>query len=246
MSNENKVIVIDAGNTRIKVAIFRNKELLEHKAFSNSQFDKLQNYILKYKPYEGIISSVLTDKKTTWLKNLLPKAILFNHKMPLPIKNDYETPSKLGLDRLANAVAIHALSPTNVLSIDIGTCIKYDFVDRSGTYQGGSISPGIELRFKAMNQFTDKLPLITNYSSSPFIGKNSEDALRSGVMHAIKHEIHGFIEEYRSLYPELTIFLTGGDQQYFDFDENNGIFVDENLTLKGLLIAYLHVQKNIT
>lgn len=239
-----KAIVVDAGNTRIKVALFIGLELVEFKAFSNSQFDKLQTYLHKHNQTSGIICSVRSEKNTTWLKNLLPQAILFHHKLLLPISIAYETPTKLGLDRLANAVAIHHFGKGNSLSIDIGTCIKYDFVSASNSYIGGSISPGIELRYKAMHHFTDKLPLISDFEIPSFIGKNTGDALRSGVMHAIKLEISGFMDEYRKLFPDLTIFLTGGNLQYFDFVENYSIFVDENLTLKGLLIAYLHVKNN--
>jgi type III pantothenate kinase len=245
MSSDKKVLVVDAGNTRIKVALFKNEELLEYKAFTNNQLDKLQHALLKYKSLPGIISSVRSEKNTTWLKNLLPKAILFSHKLDLPLKNNYATPEKLGLDRLANAVAVNHLSENNGLAIDVGTCIKYDFVNDSGTYLGGSISPGIELRFKAMHQFTDRLPLVSIYEDVLPIGNNTDESLKSGVMLGIQHEINGFIERYRQQYPELTIFLTGGDAHYFDFDKNCSIFVDENLTLKGLLIAYLHVQQHI-
>jgi type III pantothenate kinase len=152
----------------------------------------------------------------------------------------YETPGTLGVDRLANAIACHQLSEGSALAIDLGTCIKYDFVDSEGTYQGGAISPGIELRYQAMHQFTGKLPLVIDRQIPSYIGKNTMDAMRSGVMNGILEEIKGFIERYRAEYPDLTIFLTGGDHQYFDIGLKNGIFADENLTLKGLQIVLVH------
>jgi type III pantothenate kinase len=97
-----------------------------------------------------------------------------------------------------------------------------------------------------MSQFTGKLPLIEDRIQGPFLGKNTLDAMRSGVMNGMHLEMVGFIEEYRRLYPELTIFLTGGDSQYFELGNKYGIFADENLTLKGLLIALLHAQTTLS
>ncbi|WP_300666077.1 type III pantothenate kinase [Fluviicola sp.] len=242
MEQEIKSVVVDAGNTRIKVGLFQNNDLQEVHAFSNNELDKLKSYLLKHKNYLGIISSVRSDKNTKWIKGLLPNAILFNHQLDVPLVNHYESPQTLGVDRLANAIAVANISDKNALIIDVGTCIKYDFVRYPKMYEGGSISPGIELRYKAMHEFTGKLPLIEDRIQGPFIGKNTLDAMRSGVMNGMHLEMVGFIEEYRRLYPELTIFLTGGDSQHFELGNKYGIFADENLTLKGLLIALLHAQ----
>jgi type III pantothenate kinase len=246
MEHGKRAIVVDAGNTRIKVGLFQDSHLQEVHAFSNDELDKLKSYLIKYKDIPGIISSVRSDKNTKWLKGLLPDSILFNHQLPVPLTNNYESPTTLGIDRLANAIAAANISEKNALVIDIGTCIKYDFVRYPKIYEGGSISPGIELRYRAMNQFTGKLPFIDDRIQGPFIGKNTLDAMRSGVMNGMHQEMTGFIEEYRSLYPELTIFLTGGDSQYFELGNKYGIFADENLTLKGLLIALLHAQTTLS
>ncbi|TSJ41640.1 type III pantothenate kinase [Fluviicola chungangensis] len=237
-----KSIVVDAGNTRIKVGLFQDSNIQEVHAFSNEELDKLKSYLIKHKNIPGIISSVRSDKNTKWIKGLLPNALLFNNQLPVPLINNYESPNTLGIDRLANAVAAANISEKHALVIDVGTCIKYDFVRYPKIYEGGSISPGIELRYRAMNQFTGKLPLIEDRIQGPFLGKNTLDAMRSGVMNGMHLEMVGFIEEYRRLYPELTIFLTGGDSQYFELGNKYGIFADENLTLKGLLIALLHAQ----
>lgn len=246
MEQGNKSIVVDAGNTRIKVGLFQDSNLQEVYAFSNEELDKFKTYLLKHKTCTGIISSVRSDKNTKWIKGLLPNAILFHQKLPVPLTNNYESPDTLGIDRLANAIAAANISEKNALVIDIGTCIKYDFVRYPRIYEGGSISPGIELRYQSMNQFTGKLPLVEDRIQGPFIGKNTLDAMRSGVMNGMHLEMVGFIEEYRRLYPELTIFLTGGDSQYFELGNKYGIFADENLTLKGLLIALLHAQATLS
>lgn len=242
MEQGSKSIVVDAGNTRIKAGLFQGNDLQEVHAFSNNELDKLKSFLIKYKHIPGIISSVRSDKNTKWLKGLLPQAILFNHQLEIPLTNNYESPATLGIDRLANAIAAANISEKNALVIDIGTCIKYDFVRYPKLYEGGAISPGIELRYKSMHQFTGKLPYVEDRIQGPFIGKNTLDAMRSGVINGMHLEIVGFIEEYRRLYPELTIFLTGGDSQYFELGNKYGIFADENLTLKGLLIALLHAQ----
>jgi type III pantothenate kinase len=246
MEQGNKSIVVDAGNTRIKVGLFQDSNLQEVHAFSNEELDKFKSVVLKHKTCAGIISSVRSDKNTKWIKGLLPNAILFHQKLPIPLTNNYESPDTLGIDRLANAIAAANISEKNALVIDVGTCIKYDFVRYPQIYEGGSISPGIELRYKSMNQFTGKLPLVEDRIQGPFIGKNTLDAMRSGVMNGMHLEMVGFIEEYRRLYPELTIFLTGGDSQYFELGNKYGIFADENLTLKGLLIALLHAQTTLS
>jgi type III pantothenate kinase len=240
MTNEHHSLVIDAGNTRIKVGVFHHSDLKEVHSFDSQHLTDLKVFLQQHDHLPAIIASVKADKDTKWLKQLLPKALLFKTTMPLPLKMGYETPETLGVDRLCNAIAAHHLSRKACLIVDIGTCVKYDLVTADGTYEGGAISPGIELRFRAMHTFTGKLPLIEDKIVPPVIGKNTLDAMRSGVLHGIKNEIAGFAEYYRSQFPELTIFLTGGDANYFDLGLKNDIFADENLTLKGLQLTLAH------
>ncbi len=245
MSNSH-YIVVDAGNTRIKVAVFHHSDIQTIKTFTAEQFDQLKSFLHPYKNFLGIISSVRSEKNTKWIKSLLPASILFHQKLYPILKNQYETPETLGMDRLANAIAAANISQTNALVIDVGTCIKYDVVSFPNNYLGGSISPGIELRYKSMHHFTGKLPLITDFNTGSLTGTSTLSAMRSGVMQGITFEMKGFISEYLQKFPDLTIFLTGGDAHYFDLGNNYNIFADENLTLKGLLIALLHAQKNST
>jgi type III pantothenate kinase len=240
MNSATSYLVIDAGNTRIKAAVFKDAELQEVRSFDSSQREEFSNFAHAFQNTPAIISSVLSEADNRWLKSELPSALWFDQYTPHPLKMGYETPETLGVDRLANAIASNHLCKGSTLAIDLGTCIKYDFVDSDGKYQGGAISPGIELRYQAMYQFTGKLPLIKDRQIPQTIGKTTMDAMRSGVMNGIQEEINGFIERYRAQYPDLTIFLTGGDHQYFDIGLKNGIFADENLTLKGLQIVLVH------
>lgn len=240
MIPENSSLVIDAGNTRIKVGLFHGADLEEVRSFDSQHLSELKSFLQQYHYLPAIIASVKADKDTKWLKQLLPRAILFSTTMDLPLKMAYETPHTLGVDRLCNAIAAYHIAQQACLIVDIGTCIKYDIVSADGTYQGGAISPGIELRFQAMHTFTGKLPLIEDKIVPPTLGKNTLDAMRSGVMHGIQLEIAGFIEAYQQQFPALRLFITGGSANYFDLGLKNGIFADENLTLKGLQLTLAH------
>lgn len=240
MKPEKSSIVVDAGNTRIKAGVFQGYDLQDVRSFNNQEWNELKVFLNRFENWNGIICSVRSQKDTKWLRGMLPHTTLFQHDTPIPIENHYETPETLGLDRLSNAVAGSHFAPNDALIIDIGTCVKYDFVRTGKIYEGGAISPGIQLRYKSMNQFTSKLPLIEDRLNAPIIGHNTYEALRSGVINGMHREIVGFMEEYQNLFPELTIFLTGGDARYFEFDQKYSIFADENLTLKGLLITHLH------
>jgi len=240
MKPQEQSLVIDAGNTRIKVGVFQYSDLEEVRSFDSNQLSELKVFLQQHDFLPAIIASVRADKDTKWIKQLLPKSVLFKTMSSLPIKMAYETPETLGVDRLCNAIAAYQIAQNTCLVIDVGTCVKYDFVTSDGTYQGGAISPGIELRFRAMHTFTGKLPLIEDVLVPNELGKNTRDAMRSGVMHGMRHEMIGFIDHYREQFPELTIFLTGGGAKHFDMEVINGIFADENLTLKGLQLTLAH------
>ena len=159
----------------------------------------------------------------------------------IPIENCYQSPQTLGKDRLASAVGANSLfRDQNVLSIDAGTCIKYDLVNAKNQYLGGGISPGIEMRFKALNQFTDKLPLLNYKYFDKLIGQNSEESILSGVMNGVAEEVQGIISRYEKQYPDVKVVFTGGYMKFFEKIFNIGsngksnIFADAFLVLKGL------------
>ena len=243
MVKNKRYLVVDAGNTRIKVAVYNNADLAEVHLFSSDELAQLKSFLIDNRFHEAILSSVRSPKETKWMLQLMQGAKLFKTLPFYPIQLDYETPETLGADRLANAIAAFTHAEGNALVIDIGTCIKFDFVSENGVYQGGSISPGIQMRYKAMNQFTAGLPLVNILEPAKLIGKSTVDCMHTGVMRGIEAEINAFIEDYQANYEELTIFITGGDAQYFDFGSKNNTFVDENLTLTGLFItiqAHVH------
>jgi type III pantothenate kinase len=240
MNTKNQVIVLDAGNTAVKIGVFKNDEI-EH-VFRVS-FEEFHQFIQKnenFRTLPAIISSVLTAEKTDILKKYFDKIHELTPKSVLPIELNYLTPETLGKDRICNAVAINQINKqNNSVSIDIGTCLKFDFVSDKGIYQGGSISPGINLRYKALNDFTDNLPLLKDHTKTALIGKNTNLSIHSGVINGIEAEINNLMHRYMEEYEGLTFFMTGGDAKYFDFHRKNNIFVDENLTLKGLFYIYL-------
>ena len=175
----------------------------------------------------------------------------FDSETPIPIRNLYSTPKTLGPDRLAAAIGAYFEGfnqwgkHTPILIIDSGSAITYDFVNEAGEYLGGNISPGVEMRFRALHEFTAKLPHVQAYAEGDFtiIGNSTETAIRHGVMDGVKHEIQGFICQFLSKYPNLCVFLTGGDS--FDFEEQvkNRIFADKFLVSKGLNIILQHIHQ---
>lgn len=227
-------LVIDAGNTRIKAGVFIDDQLKDVYYFGNKDWNKLKSFLLEYHFDQSILSSVRSEKETTWLLQMMPNSIHFKNSIDFPIEHKYLTPETLGSDRLANIFAIKQLSKGPALVIDIGTCIKFDVINHNQRYLGGSISPGINLRYKALESFTGALPLVQEYDMPPIIGNSTTSCIHSGVMQGIQGEINYFIQNYTSQFENLTIYVTGGDSHCFDIQSKNGIFVELNLTLIGL------------
>ena len=234
------VIIIDAGNTRIKVAVFLDGQIIDLFKYEFSENQLFVDLVNQYDHPPIFVSSVLSDQD---LDKFLGREIVFSilsNKLKLPILINYEKPGSLGLDRIANAAAIQFLQKEgNKVAIDLGTCIKFDFVNDKGEYLGGSISPGLRMRYKALNYYTGKLPLLETNSNIQLVGTSSQDSIHSGVIHGMQGEINHFIESYSKHYQGLTFFVTGGDAKYFEFDLKNNIFAHENLTLFGLYYIYM-------
>lgn len=230
-------LIIDIGNSVAKLAVFDSNEMVEIRHCSNQTLDQLPDLCNRYAIKKGILSSVITlnEKCRKQLDELKIPIIELSYRTPVPIKNLYQTPQTLGMDRLAAVVGANALKPGHpLLVIDAGTCITYDFIDGKGQYHGGNISPGKRMRFKALHSFTDKLPEICPEGETPAYGQTTETAIRSGVIHGIEFEIMGYISHLMKNYPELLVFLTGGDEFSFETNLKNTIFADGLLVLKGL------------
>lgn len=231
-------LVIDQGNTRCKLAVFDEQDNLLYETVEAELTQAgLSMVVDTYHPNAGIISSVLpaNDAVTAWLKATLPRFVPFSAATPMPLKLDYHSPETVGLDRLAAAIGAWREQPgRTLLVIDMGTAITYDVVSRDGVYLGGNIAPGVRLRFQSLHDFTGKLPFVEPKSPFDVFGKDTESAIRAGVMQGIVHEIRGYLDSYSVLYPDLFAFLTGGDLIYFAENLKNGIFVSKNLVLTGL------------
>lgn len=230
-------LIIDIGNSVAKLAIFDNDQIVEVFRGSNHSLDCLPMLCSRYPLERGIIASVITLSNTIrrQLAKLSFQIIELNYETPVPIRNLYKTPQTLGMDRLAAVVAANALKPHHdILVIDAGTCVTYDFIDAEGAYHGGNISPGLRMRFKALNIFTDKLPKVNAKGEIPSYGQTTETAIRAGVIHGMEYEMSGYITHLQQNYPELLVFLTGGDDFSFDSNLKSIIFADRFLVLKGL------------
>ncbi|MCE2712720.1 MAG: type III pantothenate kinase [Cryomorphaceae bacterium] len=239
MTQAQDVLLIDAGNTHVKLCRVQNGKLGK---VSRCTIEKLSEQItdMHASELQKICTSVLSEEDNQrQFKHLYPIQI-YAPETALPVDVNYSPRNSIGMDRLCNASAIHKLKQTQVaVSIDIGTCVKFDVVEEN-TFVGGSISPGIELRFRAMHEFTGKLPLLTEKKQIHLIGQNTSESMLSGVMNGIQSEIEGMIMRYRNKYPSISFYVTGGDAKYFDFEGKNDIFAPENLTLEGLYTIYLH------
>ncbi|MCH2043106.1 MAG: type III pantothenate kinase [Saprospiraceae bacterium] len=233
-------LCIDIGNTRSKLAIFDQHGHLVKLLYREKASPKIIEPILeKYSIQHAIVSSV--RKKNGKLKRFLKKAlkcfIFLSTKTKLPIDIQYATPKTLGRDRIAAVVGSRSiLGKKNILVIDAGTCLTYDFINKKGKYLGGSILPGLSMRFQALHQLTSKLPLIqrTALDQLNFIGNSTETSIQTGVQLGIIHETYGFIQHYHQHYPNLQVVLTGGDTPYFETHLKNEIFAVPNLVLIGL------------
>lgn len=234
-------LVLDLGNTQHKYAIYEGTELVRLGAEPSLSADAVAHLIELYAIERTIVSSV--DHYDAGLEELLSsetQLLQFTHTTPLPIMNLYGTPATLGKDRLAGAVgAHHAFPGQHVLVIDAGTCIKYDYIDNLGAYHGGAIAPGLFMRFKAMHNFTARLPLIEpeNYATVADValtGDTTTDSLRSGALNGAVFEVEGAIAAYSRLYPGLAVVLTGGDAGFFELHVKSRIFARPNLVLEGL------------
>jgi type III pantothenate kinase len=229
-------LIIDFGNTRVKAALFKGTQLIEAKAY-NSANELVADKAFYSAANRCIIGSVVnTDTQITEALQHIKDVRFFTSETKIPLKNLYKSASTLGSDRLAAAVGAYSLYPLkNSLVIDAGTCLKFNFTSEKAEYLGGAISPGLQMRFKALQHFTDKLPLISMPEDfDKLIGQNTEESILSGVIIGILQETDGVINEYKKLYPDLTIVVTGGDTDFFAKHLKNRIFAHPHLVLVGL------------
>ncbi|TBN02686.1 type III pantothenate kinase [Hyunsoonleella flava] len=231
-------LIIDVGNTYVKLAGFERHELVFKKTTKLSgvvdEVNKLKSTYPRLK--QGIVSSVGRLKKPQIKAvnkgfNLLE----LNHKTKVPFKNSYDTPETLGIDRIALVSAsVYHYPDNNVLIIDAGTCITYDFITNDNEYLGGAISPGIRMRYQGLHNLTANLPLLETETPDKIIGTSTSNSIHSGVVNGVVNEIDGFIGNYQEKYSDLTVILTGGDANFLSEQLKSSIFATSNFLLEGL------------
>ena len=204
-----------------------------------SKFNEMVESLISNHPdIEGLIYSDVSNQIGGFFEKLSTQFPVFtvHSEMRLPFDNTYESPNSMGSDRIVLVSAASISHPnTNVLIIDLGTCITYDFLDSDSRYRGGAISPGFEMRYKSMHHFTENLPLLESKKTENPTGKNTEQAIHAGVYFGILDEINARIEYYEHKYDSLKVILTGGDANKLPKTLKNSIFANSNFIADGLL-----------
>lgn len=230
-------LIIDEGNTRIKLALFNKKDELVEVTVVEDWQSTLASWLSSFTINSCLLSGVgsNTSAIANYIKSIGTPFLHLTQISQTSLKHQYKTPNTLGVDRIANAAYCYYHKIWPALVIDCGTCLKLDVVDENGVYLGGVISPGLQMRCRAMQQFTAKLPLVSpSKTLPPLIGNTSETSLLAGAHLGMLHEIEMWISRYEDQFPSISVFITGGDTDYFVKALKNNIFADPFLTLKGL------------
>ena len=231
-------LIIDVGNTFAKLAVFNEGKIVKKKTVKPAYILKHVVALIEAYPLiqKGIISSV-GEVNNIYLQSIRKKLhlLILDTTTKLPFKNKYETPKTLGKDRLALVSASVLKFPDeNVIIIDAGSCITYDFINKENEYLGGAISPGIRMRYKALNNLTANLPLIDTEMPKNITGNSTQESIHSGVIYGVLNEIDGVINTYKLKYSDLTVILTGGDAKFLSKQLKSSIFANSNFLLEGL------------
>jgi type III pantothenate kinase len=239
-------LCLDFGNTRLKWAFFIDGQIRETGVFSENMLDELAHCIETFKPERSILSSVVNHLPET--ETLLKSKTQFHkldHLSRIPITTPVGKPETIGADRLALVVAAsHYFPGKNNLVIGLGSAITYNFINKLDQFIGGSISPGMEMRFKSLEVFTAKLPLVHPHWNFPLVGYDTKTNIQSGVQFGIAKEIDGVIEAYEERYNSLHVSMTGGDAHYFKPFLKKRIVDDPDLIFKGLYLISEHNLSN--
>ena len=239
-------LVLDFGNTQTKIFVFDGEVMINHLSITpkNGLFE-LKEILVRHQFDSAIwVASGTVDKKILEILAATVPTLPFNLELTIPFSVHYQTKETLGMDRLALACGGFAeFGLTPLLIIGLGTCITYDYVDENG-YQGGGIAPGLEMRLRALNAFTHKLPLVSNKRLEKTSGKSTENSILHGSYFGMLKEIDGMIDHYKSLQPSIKIIMTGGDLGAFENDLKNSIFARPHLLARGLnyILRQQHAQ----
>ena len=233
-TSQNPYLVVDAGNTNIKIC-----EVINDEISAIEIFNELEEVLIRVKNQHLILISVVSPIVKKKLQNACQTLFEITYNVKMPFSSAYESMNTVGVDRLCNVSGMLKYAKNkSVLSIDIGTCIKFDFLTADAVYKGGSISPGIQLRYRSLNDYTNNLPLLKQVNHTPLIGNDTNNSIASGVLNGMNSEITGMISRYEAEYGPLNIYLTGGDALHFDIAQKNNIFAVKNLTILGAVEIY--------
>lgn len=235
-------LCFDFGNTRKKVGIFSNGTFEREEFLQDDEPATVSALLDTFRPEKTILSSVIEHHPA--LEELLASRSWF-HKLSYLSKLNFNTPvgkpETIGADRLAMmSAAVYLFPQSNTLVVGLGTCITYNFVNKYGEFLGGGISPGMEMRFRALHEQTAKLPKVEKNWDFPLIGYDTKTNILSGVLFGMAREIDGFIDLYHEKYRNFNVLLTGGDTPYFARHLKNKIFADPHLIYKGLYAICEH------
>ncbi|MBT9484964.1 type III pantothenate kinase [Sediminibacterium sp.] len=229
-------LCLDFGNTRLKVAVFNGRDFQEEINLPEATVESITALMNQWKPKKVILSSVINHDPA--IESIMAEQTAFHqlsHASLLPLTTPVGKPETIGADRLALVAAAVDLFPKqHNLVIGLGTCITYNFINNQHEFLGGSISPGMNMRFRAMHEQTALLPYINAESPFPLVGYDTKTNLLSGVIWGMTKEIDGIIDEYALKYSNFNVLLTGGDMPFFVPHLKNRIFADPNLIFKGL------------
>ena len=247
-------LTIDNGNTSVKVAFFIGTQVVATNRFMRRDVRLLERFISTYKPDTAIVCSTASSAASQRIEQLADercrRVLHLTHETPMPIRLGYRTPQTLGRDRIATAVGAWTVakrldSDSDVLIIDAGTAITYDLVTADGCFVGGNIAPGLGIRFKALHEYTGKLPLVEADGDTPVVGYDTATAIRSGVMLGMLGEIKSYMADLRLSHPNLMVFITGGDGRMLHARlGNKDIIYNEHLAAEGLNRIQLYNQAN--
>lgn len=239
-----KNLAVDIGNSSVKLGLFDNGQLVATTRLTDISQADFKTWITNHLP-ENIILSTVGAEVEPYIQAFLRKQanifVVLDEATPLPIANAYRTPETLGKDRVAGVCGARALFPdTNCLVIDAGTCITVDVLDAQGVFRGGNITPGLQMRLRAMHDFTARLPRVECQWPAEWLGDTTEHALQNGALLGALLELQGYVDRCRIQFGHLNVLLTGGDSLFLAKKWKRQIFVNQNLVLYGLNKILIH------
>lgn len=240
MVEQEPIAILDLGNTRLKVALWQNKNLSEYKFFLRTNGGALLSWLSESNVKRCVILST-GSTSDSWYQQIVRDYIVWipSGDSHVPFQVEYETINTLGVDRLVAVVAANALFPNkNVLVVDAGTCLTYEYLDAKRGYLGGNISPGMQMRLKAMHTFTARLPLVESKLPQKEIGTSTETALQLGGIYGIIQEIKQYIAEFENNTDQNVVVLTGGDSSFLQDYLPSTVLIKPKLVLEGLAHLY--------